>query len=214
MYYCDINSKNVKQTFEFNPPYYKRYLPLLCFGVRVLVDDQLWQPPLNPSIFLFGGEPFSSLLTDLENASPSDDLPEALAKKLKENHVWFVETVSRFKPPNEKSKEALTSSQQIKIGPHELTVKPDFRDKALQVSSYLCLDEVQSYILVDRYLERGNAAENYIVHDPIHVVLLQYFIERQCLFKCTRQILTHALYLGNGLKEGSLVREEAQKLIF
>ncbi|KAK8501758.1 hypothetical protein V6N12_072895 [Hibiscus sabdariffa] len=158
-------------------------------------------------------EPFSSLLTDLENASPSDDLPEALAKKLKENHVWFVETVSRFKPPNEKSKEALTSSQQIKIGPHELTVKPDFRDKALQVSSYLCLDEVQSYILVDRYLERGNAAENYIVHDPIHVVLLQYFIERQCLFKCTRQILTHALYLGNGLKEGSLVREEAQKLI-
>ncbi|XP_022725085.1 uncharacterized protein LOC111281691 [Durio zibethinus] len=61
------------------------------------------------------------------------------------------------------------SSQQIKIGPHEFTVKPDFRDKALQVSSCLCLDEVQSYILVDRYLERGNTAENYIVRDPIHV---------------------------------------------
>lgn len=55
---------------------------------------------------------------------------------MKENHDWFVETVTRFKPPNEKSKEAL-NSQQIKIGPHELTVKPDFRDKALQVSSYL-----------------------------------------------------------------------------
>ena len=56
---------------------------------------------------------------------------------MKENHDWFVETVARFKPPNAKSKEALMSSQKIKIGPHELTVKPDFRDKALQVSSYL-----------------------------------------------------------------------------
>ncbi|MBA0743110.1 hypothetical protein Gogos_005828 [Gossypium gossypioides] len=183
------------------------------------VDHSLWW------------EPFSSLLTDLENASPSDDLPEPLAKKLKENHDWFVETVARFKSPNEKSKEALMSSEQIKIGPHELTVKPDFRDKALQVSSYLCLDEVQSYILVDRYLERGNVAENYLVHDPIHVVLLQYFIERQCLLKCTRQILMHAcidflfssydytaicgaVYLGNSLKEESLIREEALKLIY
>ncbi|XVE48907.1 hypothetical protein DITRI_Ditri01bG0039400 [Diplodiscus trichospermus] len=165
------------------------------------VDPSLWW------------ESFSSLLTDLENASPSDDLPEPLAKKLKENHDWFVETVARFKPPNEKSKEALMSSQQLKIGSNELTVKPDFRDKSLLVSSYLCLDEVQSYILVDRYLEHGNAAENYIVHDPIHVVLLQYYIERQCLLKCTRQILMHALYLGNSLKEGSLIREEALKLI-
>ncbi|XWS67769.1 hypothetical protein CRYUN_Cryun04dG0033700 [Craigia yunnanensis] len=164
------------------------------------VDPSLWW------------EPFSSLLADLENASPSDDIPEPLAKKLKENHDWFVETVARFKPPNEKSKEALMSSQKIKIGLHELTVKPDFRDKALQVSSYLCLDEVQSYILVDRYLECENDAENYIVHGPIHVVL-RYYIERQCLFKCIRQILMHALYLGNSLKEGSLIREEALKLI-
>ncbi|MBA0619886.1 hypothetical protein Godav_005677 [Gossypium davidsonii] len=161
-------------------------------------------------------EPFSSLLTDLENASPSDDLPEPLAKKLKENHNWFVETVDRFKSPNEKSKEALMSSEQIKIGPHELTVKPDFRDKALQVSSYL------SYILVDRYLERGNVAENYIVHDPIHVVLLQYFIERQCLLKCTRQILMHAckaimIYeavLFSDRSATSFIREEALKLIY
>ncbi|XVF00933.1 hypothetical protein REPUB_Repub04eG0044900 [Reevesia pubescens] len=165
------------------------------------VDPSLWW------------ESFASLLTDLENASPSDDIPKPLVKKLKENHDWFVETVARFKPPNEKSKEALMSSQQIKIGLHELTINPDFRDKALQVSSYLCLDEVQSYILVDRYFERGNAAENYIVHDPIHVVLLQYYIERQCLLKCTRQILMHALYLGNSLKEGSLIKEEALKLI-
>ncbi|KAE8685069.1 hypothetical protein F3Y22_tig00111101pilonHSYRG00065 [Hibiscus syriacus] len=121
------------------------------------VDHSLWW------------EPFSSLLTNLENTSPSDDLPKTLAKKLKENQYWFMEMVSRFKLPNEKSKEALATSQQIKIGPHELTIKLDFRDKVLQVSSYLCLDEVQSYILVNRYLERGNTMENYIVHDPIHV---------------------------------------------
>lgn len=57
-------------------------------------------------------------------------------KKLEENHFWFVDTVSRFKPPNAKSKEAL-SSDKIKIGSHELIVKPQFREKALQVSSYL-----------------------------------------------------------------------------
>ncbi|CAK7329547.1 unnamed protein product [Dovyalis caffra] len=36
---------------------------------------------------------FTFFLTDLENAFLSSGLPPHLAKKLKENHAWFVETV-------------------------------------------------------------------------------------------------------------------------
>lgn len=62
----------------------------------------------------------------------------AQVKKLEENRAWFLGTVLLFRPPNAKSKEALASSQQqLKIGPHELTVKPESRDKALAVSSFL-----------------------------------------------------------------------------
>ncbi|KAL7002583.1 hypothetical protein U1Q18_003735 [Sarracenia purpurea var. burkii] len=43
-------------------------------------------------------------------------------------------------------------------------------------------------------------------------VMLQYYIERQCLLKCTRQIVMHALYVRTS-KEGSAVMEKAHKLI-
>ncbi|KAJ6937083.1 hypothetical protein NC652_011680 [Populus alba x Populus x berolinensis] len=50
---------------------------------------------------------FTAILTDLENASLSSDLPPHLAKKLKENHAWFVETLSLYKKPNAGSRVAL-----------------------------------------------------------------------------------------------------------
>ncbi|KAL4316495.1 hypothetical protein AHAS_Ahas15G0290800 [Arachis hypogaea] len=72
----------------------------------------------------------------LENLSPSSDLPPNLVKKLKENHSWFVDLLLRFKPPSQKPKEAL-NSKKLKIGFHKLTVKPELKDKALQINSYL-----------------------------------------------------------------------------
>lgn len=57
-------------------------------------------------------------------------------KKLKDNHPWFVNTLSFFKPPNEKSREAL-NSQQVKIGSHQLNIQPELKDQALEISSYL-----------------------------------------------------------------------------
>ncbi|CAJ1933885.1 unnamed protein product [Sphenostylis stenocarpa] len=122
---------------------------------------------------------FAVLLTELENSSLSSDLPPNLVKKLKDNHAWFVDTLSRFKPPNQSSKEAL-NSKTLKIGSHQLTVQPHLRDKALQISSNLAgvksfchadslevifychsfqlLDEVQSYIFVERSTKHNNAA--------------------------------------------------------
>ncbi|XP_038706390.1 uncharacterized protein LOC120001936 isoform X2 [Tripterygium wilfordii] len=157
-------------------------------------------------------DPFNSLLTELENAPMSSDLPPHLCKKLKDNHAWFVDTVSLFKPPNEKSKDAL-NSQKVIIGSHELNIRPDLKENALRISSYLGLDEVQSYILVDRSLESNNVDFDSIVRDSLHAILLCYYVERQCLLKCTRQILMHALFVGSNFKEDNVVKEEAQKLI-
>jgi nuclear pore complex protein Nup188 len=41
-------------------------------------------------------------------------------------------------------------------------------------------------------------------------ILLQYYIQRQCLLKCTKRILIHALYAP---REESSIKEEAVKLI-
>ncbi|KAJ7978575.1 Nucleoporin like [Quillaja saponaria] len=154
---------------------------------------------------------FTLLLTELENAPLSSDLPQNLEKKLNDNRAWFVDTVSLFKPANEKSRGAL-NSQKLQIGSHQLTVQPELKDKALQISSYLCLDEVQSYILAERSLEHHNVAVDSMVLDFLHAVLVQYYMERQCLLKCTRHILMHALYVGIGSPEGYIIREEARKL--
>lgn len=60
---------------------------------------------------------------------------------MKENRDWFVDTVSRFKLPNEKSKEAL-NSEVVKIGAHQLTIQSELKEKALRISSYLVRDFV------------------------------------------------------------------------
>ncbi|XP_070662722.1 uncharacterized protein [Malus domestica] len=155
---------------------------------------------------------FSLLLTELENASLSSDLPPILVKTLKDNHAWFVDTVSCFKPPNENSREAL-NSQQMKIGSHQLNIKPELKDKALKISSYLCLDEVQLYILVERSLENKDVALDSILHEYFHAVIIHYYVERQCLLKCTRSILTHALSFGSVSGEANAIKEEVLKLI-
>ncbi|KAL2254846.1 UNVERIFIED_CONTAM: hypothetical protein Sindi_0279300 [Sesamum indicum] len=165
-----------------------------------IVDASLWW------------EPFNAFLTELESASGSSDLPQSLEKKLKDNHAWFLDTILQFKSPNQRSREALDSPR-VKIGPHELNVQPELKDAALKISSIMCLDEVQSYILVKRSVERNDAAASDIHPDILNLVVLEYYIERQCLLKCTRQILMHALYYGSQSEEGSAVLEEAQRLI-
>lgn len=229
---------------------------------------------LDPSLWW---DPFSLLLTELENASLSSDLPPNLVtlpsltslsllslssvclwfawcfvqtKKLKDNHDWFVHTVSRFKPPNEKSREALNSSQQLKIGSHQLNIQPDLKDKALEISPLLVssanlfpwFDFYQilfwiNQILVCSVFGRGSILYScpkvgreaqcgswfyssrvsscgqfaffpfplviyllsvfrdvfILFHSCSSIqILLQYYIERQCLLKCTHRIIVHA----------------------
>ncbi|OVA06310.1 hypothetical protein BVC80_8889g25 [Macleaya cordata] len=167
------------------------------------VDESLWW------------DSFVNLIDDLENASDisTTDIPSSLVKKLNSNHAWFLDTVSLFKPQSQKSKAAL-DSQQVNVGPHRLIVQPELKDIALQLSHCLGLDEVQSYIIVERFVERENVAVDVKAQEFLHLIILQYYIERQCLLKCTRQIIMHALYMGNdGSKESDAIRDEASKLI-
>lgn len=153
---------------------------------------------------------FTLLVTELEDSSLSSDLPLNLVKKLKDNHAWFVDTLSCFKPPNQKSKDAL-NSKNVKVGSHQMTIEPQLKDKALQISSCLLLDEVQSYILVERYIEDNNAAIDSTAPEFIQIILIEYYKERQCLLKCIRWILMHAIYIGP-VSENNSVKEEAKKL--
>lgn len=155
---------------------------------------------------------FTVLLTELENVSLSLDIPPHVVKKLEDNHEWFLRTVSHFKPPNQKSREAL-NSKQVEIGSHQLTIQPELKDAALRISDSLYLDEVQSYILIERSVEHNNLPVNFLIQEFLHVVLLQYYIERQCLLKCTRQILMLSLYIGISSNDNYTIGEEALKLI-
>ncbi|KAL1554389.1 hypothetical protein AAHA92_14953 [Salvia divinorum] len=157
-------------------------------------------------------DPFSALLTELENASVSSETPSDLDRKLKDNHAWLSDTVSQFKPPNQKSREALDSPR-VKVGPHELNIQPKLKDAALKISNILCLDEVQSYIIAKRSLERHNATIHDLNPDIINLVMLEYYIERQCLLKCTRQIFMHALYFETESEGVSTLLEVAKRLI-
>ncbi|KAK9287536.1 hypothetical protein L1049_015957 [Liquidambar formosana] len=161
-----------------------------------------WVKPRVPVVAAFSGEDVLWYVAAVSGVQEP-------VKKLKDNHAWFLDTVSLFKPPNQKSREAL-NSQEVKIGSHQLTIQSQLKDAALRISDSLCLDEVQSYILVERSVEHNNVP---VIQEFLHVVLLQYYIERQCLLKCTGQILMHALYVGAGSKEGNVIREEALKLI-
>lgn len=58
--------------------------------------------------------------------------------KLKDNHSWFLDTILLFKPPNQKSREALDSPR-VKIGSHELSIEPQLKDAALKISPILVL---------------------------------------------------------------------------
>lgn len=67
--------------------------------------------------------------------------------KLKENHLWLLNSVSMFKPPNQKSKEAL-DSQHVQIGSHRLTIDTKLKELALNISSSLVSLLVTTYIIV------------------------------------------------------------------
>ncbi|XP_057518162.1 uncharacterized protein LOC130799071 isoform X1 [Amaranthus tricolor] len=163
------------------------------------VDSSLWF------------DPFSLLLTDLENLTLSSDTSSSV-DKLKENHDWFLNTLNKFKPPSESSKMALNSAQ-VNVGLHNLIIKPQFKELALKLSSIARLDEIQSYILVESSMDQKTALVDGIIQGFLHKIVLQYYTERQCLLKCARQMIIYALNVDSAAEAGKTVLHEVSKLI-
>lgn len=78
---------------------------------------------------------------------------------MKEKHSWLLNSLSLFKPPNQKSREAL-DSQQLQIGSHQLTIHSNLKELAIKISSslvcfiilFLILPLLLTYILTNNYL--------------------------------------------------------------
>ncbi|CAA7391364.1 unnamed protein product [Spirodela intermedia] len=164
------------------------------------VDENLW----------WGS--FVILLEQLEGAPVSTYGSPSLVKKLKNNRSWFLDSLTRFKPPNASSREGLNSPE-ISFGQKRLRIKPELREIALLASVSLSLDEVQSYILVDRTINLGSLLSDYRQPEILRPILIQYYLERQCLLKCVRWIFMHALYIEDESHASGNIREVALSLV-
>ncbi|KAL2650470.1 hypothetical protein R1flu_018598 [Riccia fluitans] len=112
-----------------------------------------------------------------------------LAEKLRNSHRWLLELFKCFKPPSESSKVAL-NSRRVAVGVHTLEIKANIKKLALQVSSILVLDEIQSYILSSR-LRESSAAYNSPREDALLLpIIMSFYMERQSLLKSLRLLLT------------------------
>ncbi|OAY64887.1 hypothetical protein ACMD2_22401 [Ananas comosus] len=100
-----------------------------------LVDESLWW------------DPFVLLYDDLDRAPLSDELPHVLVNKIKNNRSWFLESLTRFKPPNEVSRRALDSPELI-LGSQRLVIKPELKETALRASKCLVVNAAFDSFLI------------------------------------------------------------------
>ncbi len=91
-------------------------------------------------------------------APASDQLPSPPLPCDAEYETWLVKGVGGFRPPNEASRRALESETSLSIGSKKLPVEAGLRAAASDVSRTLCLDEVQAYILLRRWVAKAGTA--------------------------------------------------------
>lgn len=169
------------------------------------VDESLWWD-----------DSFVYLLHNLETiysaAPPNTEAVDGLLQNLREHHGWLLNLLAFFKLPNSNSRSAVNCPRII-IGKHNIEIKSELRDMALQLSSFLALDEVQMYILVSRSLKQETLVATDGIESFLETIAMRYFLERQCLLKCTRQILMYKFTAENAFFEYNAIREEANELL-
>ncbi|XP_042423045.1 uncharacterized protein LOC122010593 [Zingiber officinale] len=165
-----------------------------------LVDESLWW------------DSFVGLFGELDKVPPSNDPPDHLVENLKRHRAWFLNSIAYFKPPDQTSRLALDSPE-LAVGSHRLLVKPELKKDALRVSEYMCLNEVQSYILVHRHPRISDSTVDGDDKEFLHSILFQYFLERQCLLQCVRRIFFNALYTSNGFLLPQAFKEICLRLV-
>ncbi|GAB2245772.1 hypothetical protein Droror1_Dr00001265 [Drosera rotundifolia] len=165
------------------------------------IDAGLWFPS------------FSLLYKDLENLPVGSPPPPSLTERIRESRDWFLDTVNGFKGKSGRAREAVEAAGFV-VGRREVVVEEKRRALALKLSDLVCLDEVQSYILVERSMERSPVFDG-VNQGYLQELVLQYYIERQCLLKCTRLLISNALYMSSDVTAGkeNTVQDEAFRLI-
>ncbi|XP_059074406.1 uncharacterized protein LOC131045463 isoform X2 [Cryptomeria japonica] len=158
------------------------------------VDESLWW------------DSFPSLLSLLQRPSP------ALLERLRKQHGCLLNLLSTFKLPNSNSRTAINCPRVI-IGDHNIEIKPELKNVVVQLSSCLALDEVQMYILVSRSLELEAPCVTYEFESLFKRIAMQYFLERQCLLKCSHQVLVHRLSVESGSPEHDAITKEVNELL-
>ncbi|KAJ1262529.1 hypothetical protein BS78_09G115200 [Paspalum vaginatum] len=171
--------------------------PATAVGTSKTVSASLWW------------DSFVALSDDLDRASAGHSVPDALAKRIKTHHAWLRGSLSMFGKPNDSSRKVLDAGEVV-VGEHRLTVKQELKEAALRASKCLNLDEVQSYILVKRSSEFSPTVRDADAEEFLHLVSVQYYLERQCLLKCIRRIFVHASAVSDST---DTIRDEASLLV-
>ncbi|WVZ58174.1 hypothetical protein U9M48_008470 [Paspalum notatum var. saurae] len=171
--------------------------PATAVGTSKTVSAPLWW------------DSFVALSDDLDRAAAGHSVPDALAKRIKTHHAWLRGSLSMFGKPNESSRSVLDAGEVV-VGEHRLTVKQELKEAALRASKCLNLDEVQSYILVKRSSEFSPTVRDADAEEFLHLVSVQYYLERQCLLKCIRRIFVHASAVSDST---DTIRDEASLLV-
>ncbi|KAL3701186.1 hypothetical protein R1sor_019208 [Riccia sorocarpa] len=112
-----------------------------------------------------------------------------LAEKLHNSHRWLLELFKCFRPPSQSSKSAL-NSRRVAVGVHTLEIKPKIKEMALQVSTTLGLDEIQSYLLTSRLRESRAVYNSPKEEALLSFIVMSFYMERQSLLKSLRLLLT------------------------
>ncbi|KAG0574974.1 hypothetical protein KC19_VG307200 [Ceratodon purpureus] len=174
------------------------------------VSGELWWEPHTASFYALDKCGSADGAGERDGSSEGD---ARLVEELKAHHGWLLNTLTFFKIPNEVSRNALSSSC-IDVGSHPLQIKSELRDIALQVSTHLVLDEVQAYILLCRYIESGALFPFSADRAFLQAITMYYYVERQCLLKCTRLLLTIQMAdEGEMLSSYKAVSSEVQQLL-
>jgi nuclear pore complex protein Nup188 len=133
---------------------------------------------------------------------------------LKEYEHWLRTGVAGFKPPNPSSKRSIDTDPHLTVSGKKLPIDPKLKKATHQMSSVLSLDEVQTHILLRRWLAASSTkpqpynnnhvspslhqhqrGDDYLNQSQAFAVARMYYEERLRLLKAIEKLL----WLGEGV---------------
>ncbi|GAX74714.1 hypothetical protein CEUSTIGMA_g2162.t1 [Chlamydomonas eustigma] len=131
------------------------------------------------------------------------EIDDKAQKLFDDNYVWILNGASSFLPPGESSKKLLNDDK-VSLKGKKFVIEPLLRPATLQLSIILDLDELQTHILLKRWLKdtgqdslvakASSSSPVSISLDAMLQVLTYYHEERLMLLKSAQLILLEGLH--------------------